>query len=225
MNRAGQIATQVATRPAAPAELVVQSLDDAARQGVEALVNQLFREIRTARPAWRQAWPTTEVLEVSKATWVKAFIEAGVTDWDSQITFGLQGLRAEPSDFVPAPGKFIAWCWPTPEALGLPSLETAYAEALSKSHPAMAGTARWSCPEVYHAAARAGFNSLQLLGRADGMAQLEEHYRKIRRDKARGVQLPPVPVAAIPVQPQCTPEVGRAALDALRAKLKGVPRD
>ncbi|WP_430293000.1 replication protein P [Pseudomonas sp. B1-22] len=199
----------------------MQSLDDGARRAVEALVNQLFREIRTARPGWRQAWPTTEVLEASKATWVKTFVEAGVTDWDSQIAYGLQGLRAEPSDWVPSPGKFVTWCQPTPEALGLPSLEAAYAEALSKSHPAMAGAARWSCPEVYHAAARAGFNTLQVLSRSDGLALLEEQYRKIRRDRARCVQLPPVPVAAIPAQPHRTPEVGKAALAELRAKMKG----
>lgn len=224
MNRAGQVAMQIVRRPLKPADAVIRGLDDDGRKAIETLVNKLFREIRGARSGWRQAWPDTKALDEARVSWLKTFLENGISDWDNQVAYGMQQLRAEPSDWVPSPGKFVTWCQPTPEVLGLPSLAAAYAEALSKSHPAMAAAARWTCPEVYHAAARAGFSALQALPRSEGMALLEEHYRKIRRDKARGVQLPPVPVAAIPVQPHRTPEVGRAALDALRSKLKGVSR-
>lgn len=188
MDRVQDVATQVMHRAPAAVPPKLSDLLEDARAAVEALVNQLFREIRTARPAWRQAWPSTEVVEASKKTWITAFLEAGVTDWDSQIEFGLQALRAEPSDFVPAPGKFVTWCQPTPQALGLPSLEEAYAEALKKTHPSMSGVARWSCSAVYHAAARAGFSTLQQLGRADGLALLEQKYVLIRRALARGEQ-------------------------------------
>ncbi|MCY1540311.1 Replication protein P [compost metagenome] len=150
-----------------------------------------------------------------------AFLEAGITNWESQIEFGLQSLRAEPSDFVPAPGKFVTWCQPTPHALGLPSLEEAYAEALKKTHPSMAGVARWSCPAVYHAAARAGFSTLQQLCRADGLVLLEQKYVLIRRALARGEQLPQVPVAALPSKPSSTPEVGNDALTAIRNRIGG----
>ncbi|WP_425318442.1 replication protein P [Pseudomonas nitroreducens] len=223
MNRAGEIATQVVRRAPQPAELTMRSLSQDQVGGVEVLVNQLFREIRTARSAWRQAWNTTEVLEATKVTWVKTFLENGINDWDSQIAFGLQALRAEPTDFVPSPGKFASWCYPTPESMALPPLEMAYAEALRKSHPGMSGAARWSCPAVYHAAARAGFSNLQTLARADGMQLLEKHYRQIRCHLAKGGTIDPVPVAAIAAQPNRTPEVGNSALAALRSKLKGVP--
>lgn len=221
MNRAGQIATRVANRPPQPADAVIRSLDDDGRKSVETLVNKLFREIRGARSGWRQAWPTTEALDAAKVSWLKTFLENGIGDWDNQVAYGMQRLRAEPSDWVPSPGKFATWCQPTPEALGLPPLEVAYAEALSKSHPAMAGEARWSSPAVYHAAARAGFSNLQRLGRSDGLAALEEQYRRIRQQLVLGEPLPPVPQAAITVQPHRTPEVGRAALAELRAKMKG----
>ena len=221
MDRVQDVATQVMQR--APQALVpnLSELPEDAKAAVEDLVNRLFREIRTARPAWRQAWPSTEVLQASKNTWIVAFLEAGITNWESQIAFGLQALRAEPSDFVPAPGKFVTWCQPTPQALGLPSLEDAYAEALAKTHPSMAGVARWSCPAVYHAAARAGFSTLQQLGRSDGLALLEQKYVLIRRALARGEQLPAVPVAALPSKPSSTPEVGNDALAAIRNRIGG----
>ena len=221
MDRVQDVVTRVAGRPMAPAAPDLSTLSADARNAVEELINRLFREIRTARPAWRQAWPSTEVLEASKKTWITAFLEAGITDWDSQIAFGLQALRGEPSDFVPAPGKFVTWCQPTPQALGLPSLEEAYAEALQKTHPSMAGVARWSCPAVYHAAARAGFSTLQQLGRSDGLALLEQKYVLIRRALARGEQLPVVPVAALPSKPNSNPEVGNDALAAIRNRIGG----
>ncbi|WP_236225359.1 replication protein P [Pseudomonas pseudonitroreducens] len=221
MNRAGQLATQIARRPPQPADAVIRSLDDEGRNAVETLVNKLFREIRGARSGWRQAWPNTEALDAAKVSWLKTFLENGISDWDNQVAYGMQRLRAEPSDWVPSPGKFATWCQPTPESLGLPLLEAAYSEALSKSHPAMAGEARWSHPAVYHAAARAGFRNLQALTRSDGLAALEEQYRRIRQQLVRGEELPPIPQAAITAQPHRTPEVGNAALAALRAKMKG----
>jgi hypothetical protein len=75
---------------------------------------------------------------------------------------------------------------------------------------------------VYHAAARAGFSNLQQLSRDDGMKLLESKYSQIRREIAKGNSLPPVPVAALP-QPSkaADPDLGNAALQAIRARLKG----
>lgn len=139
---------------------VVAALGPQERTAVEELINRLFREIRNARPAWRQAWPTSEALASAKVTWVLALVEGEVRDWDRQIEAGLRRLRAEPSDFVPAPGKFIEWCRPTAESLGLQSAERAYAEACRNAHPSFRGTATWSHAATYHAAIDVGLDVL-----------------------------------------------------------------
>lgn len=139
---------------------VIAALTEDQRAAVEGVINRLFREIRDVRPAWRQAWPTKQAMESSKVKWLAALIEAGCTDWDEQIEVGLVRLRAEPSDFVPSPGSFVAWCVPTPEALGVPPVDRAFAEACRNAHTAARQNATWSHPVVYHAAVDVGLDVL-----------------------------------------------------------------
>lgn len=146
--------------PAPKSTDMVAALSQQERTAVEELINRLFREIRNARPAWRQAWPTKEALASAKVTWVLALVEGEVRDWDRQIEVGLRRLRAEPCDFVPAPGKFIEWCRPTAESLGLQSAERAYAEACRNAHPSFRADATWSHPATYHAAIDVGLDVL-----------------------------------------------------------------
>lgn len=157
-------------------EIAVAALNPQDRLAVEVLINRLFREIRDARPAWRQAWGTNEALASSKVTWLRAFIEAGINDWDRQIEVGLKGLRAEPSDFVPSPGKFINWCRPTAESLGLQSPERAYQEACRNAHPSSRAAAKWSHPVTYHAAIDVGLDVLMQLSGVDTWKLFERSY-------------------------------------------------
>ena len=147
----------VAPRKAAE---VIAALTEDQRTAVEGVINRLFREIRDVRPAWRQAWPTKQAMESSKIKWLAALIEARCTDWEGQIEVGLARLRAEPSDFVPSPGSFVAWCVPTPEALGVPPVDRAFAEACRNAHTAARQGAKWSHPVVYHAAIDVGLDVL-----------------------------------------------------------------
>ena len=134
MAGAGQV-------PAAPAALG----DEAVR-----VVNLLFERLCAIKPAYRQAWPDGKALGKAKREWVRAFMAAGITTVD-QLRFGLEACRAEPSDFVPGPGKFIEWCTPAPERMGLPSMDAAYQQALRNSHPASIGCERCDHAAVYHA--------------------------------------------------------------------------
>lgn len=152
------------------------ALTPEARTAVEELINRLFRVIRDCRPAWRQAWASKEALESAKVSWVKAFIEGGIVDWDRQVEIGLRRLRADPSDFVPSPGKFISWCQPTPADFGLPDVETAYVEACRKAHPAQRQSARWSHPVVYRAATDVGLDNLMLLPREASLELFDRSY-------------------------------------------------
>ncbi|EJM70417.1 Replication protein P [Pseudomonas sp. GM49] len=186
------------------------------------VINQLFRQLRSIRTAWRQAWPDKKSYMESKATWLQAFIENGICTQE-QIDIGLIRCRAEPSDFIPSVGKFIQGCVPAPEMLKppLPSVETAYNQALRNCYPAMRDVAKWFHPAVYHATAAAGFSSLPLLSRELGLISFEKRYLEQVRKVWMGQQLAPVPVAELAAPSKRTPEVGNKALAELRARRAG----
>ncbi|MGF6152013.1 replication protein P [Pseudomonas fluorescens] len=207
----------------ATTEVSVQAQQDQARETGK-VINQLFRQLRSIRTAWRQAWPDKKAYIESKATWLQAFIENGICTQE-QIDIGLIRCRAEPSDFIPSVGKFIQGCVPTPEMLRppLPGVEAAYNQAMRNCHPAMRDVAKWFHPAVYHATAAAGFHSLPLLSRELGLVSFERRYMEQVRKVWMGEQLGPVPVAELPVpQAQRTPDIGNKALAELRACRAGV---
>lgn len=203
-------------------DITVRAQQDQERETGK-VINQLFRQLRSIRTAWRQAWPDKKSYMESKATWLQAFIENGICTQE-QIDIGLIRCRAEPSDFIPSVGKFIQGCVPTPEMLNppLPSVEVAYKQALRNCHPTMHGIAKWFHPAVYHATAAAGFNSLPLLSRELGLISFEKRYLEQVRKVWMGEQLGPVPIAELPPPPvQRTPDIGNKALAELRARRAG----
>ncbi|WP_350649586.1 replication protein P [Pseudomonas sp. HY13-MNA-CIBAN-0226] len=206
----------------ADTDITVRAQHDQERETGK-VINHLFRQLRSIRTAWRQAWPDKKSYMESKATWLQAFIENGICTQE-QIDIGLIRCRAEPSDFIPSVGKFIQGCTPSPEMLKppLPSVEAAYKQALRNCHPTMHGVAKWFHPAVYHATAAAGFNSLPLLSRELGLISFEKRYLEQVRKVWMGEQLGPVPVAELPSPPvQRTPDIGNRALAELRARRAG----
>lgn len=209
----------------ADTDISVQAQHDQERETGK-VINQLFRQLRSIRTAWRQAWPDKKSYMESKATWLQAFIENGICTQE-QIDIGLIRCRAEPSDFIPSVGKFIQGCVPSPEMLKppLPSVEAAYKQALRNCHPTMHGVAKWFHPAVYHATAAAGFNSLPLLSRELGLISFEKRYLEQVRKVWMGELLAPVPVAELAPPSERTPEVGNQALAELRAmRVRGTAR-
>lgn len=190
-------------------------------KAVGKIINDLFRELRTIRPAWRQAWPDKAAYQAAKAVWVRAMFEGGVCTQE-QIDMGLARCRAENTDFIPSPGKFISLCEPTPEMVGLPSLEAAYEQAMRNCHPAMRGREKWFHPAVYHATAAAGFHSLPLLSRELGLASFGKRYQVQACRVWRGEDLGPIPFAEIAApSSKSAPEVGNSALKDLRVSRAG----
>nr|DAM66922.1 MAG TPA: replication protein P [Caudoviricetes sp.] len=158
-------------------------------------------------------------MAASKLEWLGEFMRSGITRME-QIDHGMRVVSASKSAFVPAPGVFVSWCF-APEGLGLPSVESAYAQALRNCHPAMRTCSKWYHPAVYHATAAAGFHSLPLLTRELGLASFEKHYLIQCRRIWQGEKLGPVPVAELALEPKITPEVGKKALAELRARRAG----
>lgn len=127
--------------------------------GTADVVNALFKELQAIFPAWKQAWPDDESLKAAKRSWIKAFLAAGINQLE-QIRYGLQNCRQIGGDFAPSVGKFIKWCQPTPEMLGIPSHDKAFREALENSHPSRFGARTWSHPAVRHAALQCEMHNL-----------------------------------------------------------------
>lgn len=216
-------------KPVAAGELVARRRPDPTYQGPDqspavvvvdpatrAVIDDLFLRLRGACGAWRQSWPTEAVMAASKLEWLGEFMRSGITRME-QIDHGMRVVSASKSAFVPAPGVFVSWCF-APEGLGLPSVESAYAQALRNCHPAMRGCEKWYHPAVYHATAAAGFHSLSLLSRELGMASFEKQYLNQCRRIWQGAQLEPVPLAELAIEPKITPAVGQKALAELRAR-------
>ncbi|RMS14485.1 hypothetical protein ALP72_02110 [Pseudomonas coronafaciens pv. coronafaciens] len=127
--------------------------------GTVDVVNALFRELQAIFPAWKQAWPDDAALQAAKRSWIKAFIVAGINSLE-QIRYGLQNCRQNGNDFAPSVGKFIKWCQPTPEMLGIPSHDKAFREALLNLHPSRSTSRQWTHEAVRHAALQCEMHNL-----------------------------------------------------------------
>lgn len=138
---------------------VIPSVPTQLAPGTAEVVNALFKELKAIFPAWRQAWPDDETLDAAKRSWIKAFIAEGINQIE-QIRYGIQNCRNLGGDFAPSVGKFIKWCQPTPEMLGIPSHDRAFREALDNSHPSRFGERTWSHPAVRHAALQCEIHNL-----------------------------------------------------------------
>lgn len=225
-----------ANKPVVASQLVARRQCDPTYQGpdqvqavvpvdpsTQAVIDDLFLRLRGACGAWRQSWPTEAVMNASKLEWLGEFMRSGISRME-QIDHGMRVVSASKSAFVPAPGVFVSWCF-APEGLGLPSVESAYAQALRNCHPAMRHCSKWYHPAVYHATAAAGFHSLPLLSRELGLASFEKQYLNQCRRIWRGESLAPVPVAELAApKPKITPDVGNRALAELRACRAGGSR-
>lgn len=185
-----------------------------------AVVNALFKELQAIFPAWRQAWPDDATLKAAKRSWIKAFMAQGIRRIE-QVRYGVENCRRLQTPFVPCVGEFVSLCQPTPEALGAPSHDTAFAEAVANAHPGMSGRRTWSHQAVYHAAAQCGFDALARMSADVSRRLFERNYEITLRLLLDGKPLRSIPLA-LPVRAEGrrTPEVGQRALAELRKGMR-----
>lgn len=72
-------------------------------------INEIFKELCSIFPAWRNHMKTQEEFNAVRASFAKGMIENGITSMD-QVKTGLAVARKQESDFFPSVGKFIGWC-------------------------------------------------------------------------------------------------------------------
>lgn len=204
---------------AAPEAPQTQTQPRAIDRGAARVVNSLFAELQCIFPGWKQAWPNDLALKAAKRSWIKGFMAAGINSLE-QIRYGVEQCRRHGGDFAPSVGRFIGWCQPTPEMLGLPSVSAAYREACRLAHP----SADRGCASqaIYHAACEAGLYELAHLPQDKSFALFERAYAVTVRMLLAGEPLREIPKALPASVSVSTPEVGRAALAALRGIRRGV---
>ncbi|MEW6460397.1 MAG: replication protein P [Pseudomonadota bacterium] len=214
-RNAGEVAAglkpQALTQAHNPQQVVI---DDA----TQAALAELMQRLKGVYTGWRQVWPS----EAEEFAWQDEFlaecIRSGVLH-QGLIDHGMRTARRDRRPWPPTPGEFVSWCL-APEAFGLPSEEKAYKIAMRNTHPAQAGMARWPHPSLYHAAVACGYLALQNLERKLGFKRFCDMYLEQRRRMARGEELAPAPVAALPApMRKGAPEVANAHLAKIRGML------
>ncbi len=73
------------------------------------VVNALFLDLQCIFPAWKQSFPTDQLLQRAKTQWIKGFIENQITT-ERQVQRGLHKARQSVSPYFPSLGQFIGWC-------------------------------------------------------------------------------------------------------------------
>lgn len=113
-------------------------------------VNDLFIELSGIFPAWKNAFDGIDGIRAAKRNWMAGLVDAGINQI-SQIQNGLRKARQSDNPFMPSVGQFINWCNVNPEELGLPSVNTALNEILSRQRlPEFGqGQKEYSCGFVF----------------------------------------------------------------------------
>lgn len=143
---------------------------------------------------------------------------AGLTG--AQIATGLAALAQRGDDWPPSAPEFRKLCeGASPDLLGLPSVEKAYREACRNAHPI--ACRRWSHAVVHHAACEVGLRELFTMPEERSWKLFERAYAVTVRMLLAGEPLREIPKALPASVSVSTPEVGRAALAALRKAVRG----
>lgn len=185
------------------------------------IVNGLFTQLKAICPAYKQSWPTQEIYETAKRLWIETFIAQGISSIE-RLKFGLNKLALEEKPFIPSVGQFIAMCTPTPEDLGLPTLDAAYREACRNSHPCETSK-KWSHQAVYHAWTMTDNWALRTQPTTESLPLFKYAYEQTADMLLRGEKLKPIPKALpenIHEPATRTPEKARDAIAAMKAILQ-----
>ncbi|MCL7944759.1 replication protein P [Marinobacter sp. ATCH36] len=137
-------------------------------------VEYIFTQIKLICPGWKATWSNESVENEAKKFWLKVLLETGIRT-DLEIKCGLQRTLKEGDPYCPPIGRFIRWCKPNPEVLGLPSASAAYREACQKVHPARRQCA-WSHAAVFLAAQSVGAHELRILSQDKSWPMFERAY-------------------------------------------------
>jgi hypothetical protein len=170
----GQVERAPRDQPSAPSrDLFAPAVE--IDSGTANVIRQLFRQLRAICPHYRESWRDQETFDACRREWADALIKEGITAIE-QLRFGLDNLRASGNGHIPSVGTFLALCQPSPEQIGLPSVEQAFKQAIQCSHSL--SDLDWTHKAIYHAAVQVGFDALQNGSPPITLEAFKRHYRE-----------------------------------------------
>jgi hypothetical protein len=178
-----------------------------------AAIEQLFLRfsVRYQR-GWTSLFPTAEAYRVARNEWALILAEVDAAG----IERALQRCLAEFPTYPPKPAEFLVLTQPTPDELGLPSLEVAYRAASQR---------RWRFhPLVWQIVQVIGPWRFRSLPESEARACFAEHYHALVAQVAAGRQLH-LPEKRAPrltqkPSPVTAPGAARAHLARIKALLR-----
>lgn len=75
----------------------------------ESIMTELISQLKSIKPAWRQALSTTEDVRAWKRQMLQALVENGISTIE-QISRGMTAARADKNPWWPSVGQVIDWC-------------------------------------------------------------------------------------------------------------------
>lgn len=213
MRPAASIARQVARQPSTKSEAQSQPEPQQTPKLRQGLLDKLWLKMTEM---YGHRWTASFGVSADQGhAWAAAL--GGLSG--TQIASGLAALAARGDDWPPSAPEFRRLCeGASPEAMGLPNEERAYREACRIAHPAADRSSVH--PAVYHAACETGLYELANLSQEKSRRLFSRAYAVTVRMIANGEPLREIPKALPETVSVRTPEVGRAALAALRSKVK-----
>ncbi|WP_351122623.1 replication protein P [Shewanella sp. T24-MNA-CIBAN-0130] len=97
------------------------------------IVNEVFKHLIAAKPAYKQAFKSQAEFESFKQAWTKAFASHGIVT-SEQINQGIAQAQKDTSPFFPSIGQFIEWC--NPGTLSEVELIEAFTRMVERKKPA-----------------------------------------------------------------------------------------
>lgn len=155
------------------------------------VVNKLFKTFTHIFPAFRHAWSTQDDFEAAKREYMKAFKQAKLVDLE-KIKFGVSQYRMLPNPFVPSAAQFIAMCEPTPEQLGVPSLDDAWKQVKLQFGQV---NRIFSHGVIDHAVLESEIKNLRMLSERKAFELFARNYEISMKMFARGEKLKEIPKA------------------------------
>ncbi len=160
---------------------------------VTEVVNKLFGLFYILCRGFEKQYADSKRLNAEKTQWIRAFMDTELNTLE-KIKFGIKKLRLETPINTPPLGKFLKWCIPTPEELGIPGIEEAYREAVTNSYFAR-NEKKWTHKAIYHAWRLCNSFELSNLPKTKSFPIFEHHYEIIIQKLVRGEVLKEIPEA------------------------------
>jgi hypothetical protein len=209
-----QISEVIQLANARPETPVKRTIDDITIH----IVNELFKRFSSIYGFVDPIFKETKQLDAHKREWMLAFMESKINSL-GMLDQGLKKCRESESKFIPAIGKFIAWC---EESFEIPTLDRAYDEACKNSYPGCDKS--WSHKLVQHAWKLSGSNFLSNSARSVSYPVFKRNYDIAFREWRAGKPIAEIEIPkALTLQPDPvkSKEVSRKAIQDCLAKLRG----